>query len=128
MLVEMDVFWFGFVKVNIRNARMKTIWIDWIHFEKLFYMMTDVVIPVKTACCCWHCKMYHLKTMFIVRKKKSFCDRNSYPAIGRFSMWLLVGNIYLHNPWQNFTLFPLRKKNVHYVVNMVKLKLTGHGL
>ena len=38
------------------------------------------------------------------------------------------GIIYLHSPWGNFPLFPLRNKSVHEVVNTVKLKLTSHGL
>ena len=36
------------------------------------------------------------------------------------------GIVYHDNPWHNLSLFPLW--SVHYVVNMVKLKLTSLGL
>ena len=39
-----------------------------------------------------------------------------------------IGIIYLHKRGLIFPLFPLRNKSVHYVANMVKLKLTVSGL
>ena len=87
------------------------------HYLYLFAFPTitsTTTIPFPYINCVW--KLFFLFAPYVLFSVESNSNYQN------------VAIIYLHNPWSHVPFFPLRNKSVHYVVYMVKLKLTSRGL